>query len=274
LRQNLENLGSIVTHERKGSEIHYHRHDGNTGALQTLAFIDKSKQLDVRDWNNAHSVNAALKVAAQKWDTITINGSEAYKETAARLAAEHGYKIANPEMQDRIRELRAKIEGKRATIAVGRTEAKQPTPEVPAKGQARGDGPILNTTPAERSVEIQSIRHRVDEEAEREMREAIAARLAHETNAATASETTPYRSSDEARRAREAERAVDPARPIPTDPAQSESIQALRHEQCESAFAGRIGPTPHRPRKRRTSVARRTPAQEDGIGRRVDGLRP
>jgi hypothetical protein len=44
---------------------------------------------------------------------------------------------------------------------------------------------------------------------------------------------TPYRSSHEARSARETERAVDdnPARPIPTDPAQSESIQTLRHEQ-------------------------------------------
>ena len=57
--------------------------------------------------------------------------------------------------------------------------------------------------------------------------------LAHETNAATGSEGTPYRAPGEARAAREAERAVDntPAREIPPDPAQSEAVQALRFEQ-------------------------------------------
>ena len=130
-------LGPIITFERKGDEIHYHRHDA-TGALQTLAFVDNGKQLDIRDWNNADSVNAALKVASEKWETLNITGSDAYKETVARLAAEHGYKITNPEMQDRIRELRAEIEMNRARIAEGQAQSDE-------RQRGRADGAARQT---------------------------------------------------------------------------------------------------------------------------------
>ncbi|MDE2579099.1 MAG: relaxase/mobilization nuclease domain-containing protein [Hyphomicrobiales bacterium] len=245
-------LGALFTNERKGSEIHYSRHDAQSGAYQTLAFVDKGKHLDVRDWNNPESVNAALKLASDKWETVTINGSDAYKETVARLAAEHGYKITNPEMQDRIRELRAEIETQRATIAEGKTRTEAPTeaarPEPPltqdnaagkteaaARAPVESMTPAINTTSAERAIELNSIRERVDREAQRETGQAGRATAAHETNAATSSEATPYRTEQEARTAREAERAVDnnPARPIPADPTQSEAIQTLRHEQTK-----------------------------------------
>ena len=114
------NVGALFTNEKKGAEIHYSRHDRETGAFQTLAFIDSGKQLDVRDWSNSASVNAALKLASQKWETVSVNGSDEYKETAARLAAENGYKITNPELQDRIRELRAEMEARRATVTQGK----------------------------------------------------------------------------------------------------------------------------------------------------------
>jgi Large polyvalent protein-associated domain 7 len=87
------NVGALFTSERKGTETHYNRHDRESGAFQTLAFIDNGKQLDVRDWSNKDSVNAALKLASQKWETLSVSGSDEYKETVARLAAEHGYKI-------------------------------------------------------------------------------------------------------------------------------------------------------------------------------------
>jgi hypothetical protein len=102
-----QNVGALFTNEKKGTEIHYNRHDREGGAFQTLAFIDSGKQLDVRDWSNRESVNAALKLASQKWETISVSGSDEYKETVARLAAEHGHKITNPELQDRIRALRS-----------------------------------------------------------------------------------------------------------------------------------------------------------------------
>lgn len=245
-------LGALFTNERKGAEIHYSRHDGATGGYQTLAFVDRGKQLDVRDWNNPESLNAALKLASQKWETITLNGNEAYKETAARLAAEHGYNITNPEMQDRIRELRSEIEAQRATIAEGKVHAKAPenaqrsdgvdaqrryTVAELAQRAAREGLPeaVLNTTPAERGVELESIRERVDAEAKRETVQVDRAISAREANAASSSEAVPSRSQEEARSAREAERAVDnsTSRPIPADPNQSEQIQSLRHEQAK-----------------------------------------
>ena len=237
-------LSPRITHQHIGGEIHYSRHDAKTGAYQTLAFIDKGQQLDVRDWNNTESVNAALQVASQKWETLTINGSDAYKETVAQLAAEYGYKIINPELQDRIRGIRAENEARQIALAQDRaateatkrqTDTQAPGSQWDAESERAGvaTGPILNTTPGERRIELESVRERVDREAERETQQANRAAAAHETNAASTSEAIPYRSQEEARVAREAERTVEnsASRTIPSDPNQSEAVQTLRHEQ-------------------------------------------
>ena len=234
------NVGALFTNEKKGTEIHYNRHDRESGAFQTLAFIDNGKQLDVRDWSNRESVNAALKLASQKWETLNVSGSDEYKETVAQLAAENGYEIMNPELQNRIRQLRAEVEARRASVTEkqdGAVPMESDSPAAaapePAPHRRPTDQSGLNTTPAERAIELNSIRERVDTEAERETRQAARAKQAHESTAAAGSEGTPYRAPEEARAAREAERAVDnsPAREMPADPAQSEAIQALRFEQ-------------------------------------------
>jgi hypothetical protein len=234
------NVGALFTNEKKGTEIHYNRHDRESGAFQTLAFIDNGKQLDVRDWSNKESVNAALKLASQKWETLNVSGSDEYKETVARLAAENGYEIMNPELQNRIRQLRAEVEARRASVTEGQDgavpmESDSPAAAAPEPAPHRRptDQSGLNTTPAERAIELNSIRERVDTEAERETRQAARAKQAHESTAAAGSEGTPYRAPEEACAAREAERAVDnsPAREMPADPAQSEAMQALRFEQ-------------------------------------------
>jgi len=141
-------------------------------------------------------------------------------------------------LQDRIRELRAEIEAQRATVTEGKEQAgtketDAPVPPTGAQRQSPADQPTLNTTPAERAIELNSIRERVDVEAERETHQAARAREAHEANAAAGTEGAPYRAPEEARAAREAERAVDDnvAREIPANPAQSEAIEALRFEQ-------------------------------------------
>ncbi|WP_296713091.1 LPD7 domain-containing protein [Rhodoblastus sp.] len=227
-------FGGLFTHAQKGSEIHYSRHDPETGKLRALAFIDKGQQLEVKDWNNPETVNAALKLASEKWETITVNGSAAYKETAARLAAEHGYTITNPEMQDRIRELRAELEARQAFQSKGRDVRGAAKPEE-QPGRSVGAQPALNTTPAERAVGLEGIRERVDTEARRETRQAQRAQAAHETNAASGNEATPYRAAAEARAAREADQSADnnPSRPLPSDPNQSQAVQSLRHEQTQ-----------------------------------------
>lgn len=236
-----QNVGALFTNEKKGTEIHYNRHDRESGAFQALAFIDSGKQLDVRDWSNRESVNAALELATRKWDTLSVSGSDEYKETVARLAAENGYKITNLELQGRIQELRAEIEARHASVTEGKEQRGMKDTDAPVKpvspaGERRqnlADQPALNTTPAERAIELNSIRERVDAEAQGETRQAEHARHAHETNTAAGSEGAPCRAPEEARAAQEAERAVDnsPAREIPADPTQSEAIKALRFEQ-------------------------------------------
>lgn len=229
-------LGPIITFERKGDEIHYHRHDA-TGALQTLAFVDNGKQLDIRDWNNADSVNAALKVASEKWEALNVTGSDAYKETVARLAAEHGYKITNPEMHGRIHELRAEIEINRARIAEGQAQPDERHEAAPMERQDKRDEPAraegLTSTAAERELRLQDIRGRVDREAARETEQANRAKDGKETKAAQTNERTPYRAQAEAASAREADRSMEDntRREMPADPRQSEQMQNLRDQQ-------------------------------------------
>lgn len=195
-----------------------------------------------RTTSNRESVNAALKLASQKWETLSVTGSDEYKETVARLAAENGYRITNPELQDRIRELRAELEAQHATVSQGdrqpaKNEAdlqvKPMAPDPKSRQSPVADQPGLNSTPGERAIELDSIRERVDAEAQRETRETTEAAQAEERSTAIGSQATPYRAPEEARAAREAERAVEnsPAREIPAAPAQSEAIQALRFEQ-------------------------------------------
>jgi hypothetical protein len=223
-RDQPETGNALITHEKKGDEIHYSRHDAATGALQTLAFVDQGKQLDAKDWKNPETVLVALQVASTKWQTITVNGNDAHKETAARLAAEHGFKITNPEMQDRIQALRAVAESKKSLLAEGAPEAE--------KTHAR-PAPAITTTPAERSLHLASIRERVDLEAERETPRAGAAAKADEPSKAESDAATPTRAPQEAAAAREAARTVDSDKstPMQPNPSQSEEMQQLRHQQ-------------------------------------------
>jgi len=147
-----------------------------------------------------------------------------YKETTARLAAEHGFKITNPEMQDRIQQLRAEAESKKSSLAEG-------APEV-EKTQA-GPAPAITTMPAERSLHLASIRERVDLEAERETTQAGAPARAAETSKAESDAATPERAPQEAAAPREAARTVDSDKstPMQPNPAQSEEMQQLRHAQ-------------------------------------------
>ncbi|MFW8584168.1 LPD7 domain-containing protein [Rhizobium beringeri] len=42
------------------------------------------------------------RLGPQKWGSLTINGTESYKTLAVELAAEHGFNITNPELQDKL----------------------------------------------------------------------------------------------------------------------------------------------------------------------------
>jgi hypothetical protein len=231
-----KDLADIITHQRKGDEIHYSRHDA-TGAYQTVAFIDSGKEIDVRDWNNTASINAALALAAQKWDTLSVNGGDEYKEKAAQLAAEHGYKIANPELQDRIAELRrdrgepaAARESEAPKHADDRSPSSQVHEAKPDDAKAEA-GPVR--TPVEREIALGVVRERIEGEADRESRQAARAEATHERNPVEGSAQTPFRSQEQAEAAGELRRALenDPYLPAPADPRQSEEMAKLSDQQ-------------------------------------------
>lgn len=87
----------------QGREVHYSRKTSSPG---DIAFIDRGRRIEIQDWRNRESVLAALQLSQEKWGSITVTGNEQYKSLCAELAAEHGFKIVNPELQATIGALR------------------------------------------------------------------------------------------------------------------------------------------------------------------------
>jgi len=81
-----------------GPQVHYHL-IGQRGAP---AFTDRGKVIDIRDSNRREAVLAALQLSSQKWGTFTVHGNAQFRRVCVELAAEHGFKIANPELQQAI----------------------------------------------------------------------------------------------------------------------------------------------------------------------------
>jgi relaxase-like protein/conjugative element/phage-associated large polyvalent protein/DNA relaxase TraI-like protein/DNA primase RepB-like protein len=81
-----------------GGRVHYYR----AGSRDAPAFTDRGKTIDIHDSRRRENVLAALQLSAQKWGTITVRGDERFKRTCVELAAEHGFKISNPNLQQAI----------------------------------------------------------------------------------------------------------------------------------------------------------------------------
>ncbi len=86
------------TAEARGWQVLYRRADDPTGAP---SFTDRGREIQIHDLRR-DSVLAALQLSAQKWGPIHVLGSGDYKRLCADLAAEHGFRIVNPEMQPAI----------------------------------------------------------------------------------------------------------------------------------------------------------------------------
>ena len=98
--------------EIHGQEVHYTR-KADAGAGRCVSFVDKGREIDIHDWRSRDTVLAALQLSAQKWDSFTVTGNDEYKALCASLAAEHGFKISNPELQDSIQKERQNIQQER-----------------------------------------------------------------------------------------------------------------------------------------------------------------
>jgi hypothetical protein len=172
------------------------------------------------------SMLAAMREASKKWDTITVNGSERDKALAVELAAEHGFKISNPELQDKLVAAQEKVEQRRQ-----KEQAREDKRAGFTEGAA-SQGPGQKTD-AEIELALQTVRERTDEEAQREVRQADRSAATSERPIDGGGEDHAYRTQAEAQAAVRAERVVDqnPSTPIPADVNQSPQIERQRQIQ-------------------------------------------
>lgn len=78
------------------AEIHYCSKERN----DQTSFIDRGSRIDVCQIGDHAAVLAALQLGAQKYGAMTIAGSPEFKHLCAELAAQHGFRITNPEMRN------------------------------------------------------------------------------------------------------------------------------------------------------------------------------
>jgi hypothetical protein len=104
-------VGDII-----GYQVHYRRGGGGPGGV---SFVDNGPDIEIYDWRDRDTVLAAMQVAAQKWGGIHVTGCDEYKAMCVRLAAEHGFRIINPELQEQIQQERQRIQQERAQAMKG-----------------------------------------------------------------------------------------------------------------------------------------------------------
>jgi hypothetical protein len=80
-----------------GRSVRYH-----LAGSRRPSFTDHGKTIDIYDSRTRETVLAALQLSAQKWGTISVHGSRDFMRICVELAAEHAFKIANPEVQEEI----------------------------------------------------------------------------------------------------------------------------------------------------------------------------
>ncbi len=116
----------------QGRQVHYFRKEEETqatGQSGIASFVDKGREIDIHDWRNRDCVLSALQLSAQKWGSFRINGNPEYKALCVELAAEHGFKINNPELQTGIENERQRLQQARAQ-AVQKETVPQPVHEL------------------------------------------------------------------------------------------------------------------------------------------------
>lgn len=99
--------------EVRDQQVHYTKIE-KAGLGGRAAFVDRGRVIDIYDWCNRDSVLAALQLSRQKWGSFRVTGNDEYKAMCVRLAAEHGFRISNPELKERIQQERQRIQLQRA----------------------------------------------------------------------------------------------------------------------------------------------------------------
>ena len=125
-----------------GDRVLYRRHGAPLGAPD--AFRDVGQRVEVLDWRNEKSTLAALELSAAKWVRFVVIGNAEFKARCARLAAEHGFQITNPELRETIERERARLDAA-TTADIEPEPAQEPdiAPEVtPGRAPPTGEPPV------------------------------------------------------------------------------------------------------------------------------------
>jgi hypothetical protein len=131
----------------EGWHVHYRR----VGERGSPAFTDRGKEIDIYDSDRRESVLAALQLSAQKWGTFTVRGNERFQRMCVELAAEHGFKITNPDLQQAIAAERERLRPTRRPDPPGRQGRAQPTSMTPAAIYHRHLAEIIQEQPQRRA---------------------------------------------------------------------------------------------------------------------------
>jgi hypothetical protein len=86
--------GQVQLTQDGKSCVHYSQRDSGE-----ISFTDQGRRIDVWQTNDEAAVLAALQLGTQKWGSLTITGSMEFKLLCAEVAAKHGIRIVNPELQ-------------------------------------------------------------------------------------------------------------------------------------------------------------------------------
>lgn len=101
-------IGGFISEKR--SETIRYSHLKEDGEIGKVAFIDNGKKVEIHDWKNRDAVLAAMQLSSEKWGNLTVTGTQNYKALVVELAAEHGFQIANPELQGQLARETARLE--------------------------------------------------------------------------------------------------------------------------------------------------------------------
>jgi hypothetical protein len=72
------------------------------GHIECESFVDIGRVIKVYGQEDS-TLLAALQLAQSKWGGVQVNGTEPYKRRCAELAAKHGIRVVNPELQEFLR---------------------------------------------------------------------------------------------------------------------------------------------------------------------------
>ncbi|OLP54646.1 hypothetical protein BJF92_08815 [Rhizobium rhizosphaerae] len=204
---------------------------GEVASAQTLdgpkTPLDKGDKVKPSDRDRA-SILEAMQVASEKWGVVAVNGSERDKTIAVEFAAEHGFKLSNPELQERLAAARSKVEERQE-----RERARE------RKQLGFVDGaeaaPTVRRSDAEIGIALETVKEKTEAEAAREVKQAKRTAQIGERPIDGGGDDHTYRTKAEASAAVRAEKFIEqnPTKPIPADVAQSPEIERQRLDQKE-----------------------------------------